>query len=98
VLERRSQTYGPGRYETLHHLGDLDGHPLLTFTAGSRHAVPLNPPRPDYLRLVARGLRDTHGLTVGETVDHLLARPGIGPWTADEIADLLGRPVQGPRS
>ncbi|MGH3811441.1 MAG: histone deacetylase [Pseudonocardiaceae bacterium] len=33
VLATGRAELGPGRYETLLHIGDLDGHPLLTFTA-----------------------------------------------------------------
>jgi hypothetical protein len=90
VLEHRRHTYGPGRYETLHRLGDLDGDPMVTFTAAGRDAVPLNEPRAGYLRLLARGLRDTHGLSAEEVVDYLLARPGIGSWTSAQLRDLLG--------
>jgi hypothetical protein len=89
VLERRRHTYGPGRYETLHHLGELDGHPVLTFTAESRDALPPNQPRADYLRCLARGLRATHGLTEEAVVDYLLARPGMGSWTAGQLTDLV---------
>jgi hypothetical protein len=90
VLANRRHTYGPGRYETLHHLADLDGHPVLTFTAGSRRAVAPNAPRPAYLRVLARGLRETHGLSADEVVDYLLARPGIGDWTRQDVHDLVG--------
>jgi hypothetical protein len=89
VLEHRRHTYGPGRYETLHHLGDLDGHPLMTFTASDREDLAANAPRAGYLRLVARGLRQTHGLSDDDVVDHLLTRPGIGAWTRDQVRDLL---------
>ncbi len=90
VLEHRRHTYGPGRYETLHHLGELDGHPVLTFTAESRDAVPPNEPREGYLRLLSRGLRETHGLDRDQVVDYLLGRPGIGGWSAERVAALAG--------
>jgi hypothetical protein len=90
VLEHRRHTYGPGRYETLHHLGDLEGHPMLTFTTADRDGLRLNEPRPAYLRLLARGLRETHGLSTDEFCDYLLGRPGIGSWTAEGVRDLLG--------
>lgn len=83
-------TYGPGRYETLHLLGELDGHPVLTFTAGHRDHVPLNEPTADYLTILARGLRETHGLGDAAVVDYLLARPGIGSWDAAGLRALLG--------
>ena len=89
VLAHRRHTYGPGRYETLHHLGDLDGHPVLTFTTEHRDAVEPRRPTADYLRVVGRGLRETHGLTAGQAADYLHARPGIGDWTTETLADLL---------
>lgn len=89
VLAHRRHTYGPGRYETLHHLGDLDGHPVLTFTAEHRDAVEPRRPSADYLRLLGRGLLETHDLTVDQAAGYLLARPGIGDWTIETLADLL---------
>lgn len=55
---------GPGRYETLLHLGDRDGQPMLTFTAPWTAAtVDHVPPSPAYLRTLAAGLREAHGWT-----------------------------------
>lgn len=45
VLANGRAEFGPGRYETLIHLGDNDGYPMLTFTAPWSHAdKPLVPP------------------------------------------------------
>lgn len=63
VLADRRQTYGPGRYETLHLVGELDELPVLTFTAPADHTLPANPPAPAYLDTIVRGLRECHGLT-----------------------------------
>jgi hypothetical protein len=53
---------GPGRYETLLHLGDHDAHPMLTFTAPWTAAtIDHVPPSPAYLRTLAAGLREAHG-------------------------------------
>ncbi len=89
VLENRRHTYGPGRYETLHHLGELDGHPMLTFTAADHGDLGLNEPSAGYLRLLGRGLRETHGLATDEVAGYLLARPGIGSWTAAALCPLF---------
>lgn len=94
VLEHRAHTYGPGRYETLHLLGELDGHPVLTFTTARRADLEPNEPREDYLRLLLRGLRETHGLSLDEACEHLLTRPGIGSWSLETLRDL-GRPPGG---
>ena len=53
---------GPGRYETLIMVGTREGLPMLTFTAphGSVE-VTHTPPRPNYLAMLADGLREAHG-------------------------------------
>ena len=53
VLASGRVELGPGRYETLLHVGNRQGHPLLTFTA-PWHAsdVPHIPPSPAYLRML----------------------------------------------
>lgn len=58
LAEGRAQL-GPGRYETLLHPGDLEGLPLLTFTA-PWHATDIEPtaPSPGYLDHLAAGLRE----------------------------------------
>lgn len=73
VLAERRHTLGPGRYETLHLVGELDGLPVLTFTAPHDHALATNPPAPDYLATMARGLQECHGLTEAEAYAYLHA-------------------------
>lgn len=63
VLAERRHSYGPGRYETLHLVGELDGLPVLTFTAPTGHELVPNPPAPAYVDTIVRGLRECHGLT-----------------------------------
>ena len=57
-------TLGPGRYETLVRVGELDGAPLLTFTSphGAR-AVEHTRPAPAYLAAMTAGLRESRGWT-----------------------------------
>lgn len=57
VLASGRVELGPGRYETLLHVGNREGHPLLTFTA-PWHAsdVPHIPPSPAYLRMLTHPL------------------------------------------
>lgn len=76
VLENRRHCYGPGRYETVHLVGELEGDPMLTFTAEDPSDIPLNAPVPAYVETIARGLRITHGLSDDEAREHLRSRPG----------------------
>jgi hypothetical protein len=81
---------GPGRYETLLHVGDLDGHPLLTFTA-PWHAgdVPWTVPSASYLRILAAGLREAHGWDVHRVAGYLAHLRGArGHWTPADLAAL----------
>lgn len=88
VLALGRAALGPGRYETLHRVGDLDGHPVLTFTADV--IPPLNAPSAAYLATMARGLRAVHDLGDDAIVDYLLARPGIGPaWDRTGLLAVL---------
>jgi hypothetical protein len=88
VLSNGRCALGPGRYETLHRVGELDGHPVLTFTAD---VLPeLKAPSAAYLVTMARGLRGVHALSDDEIVDLLLARPGMVPaWEAEELRAVL---------
>ncbi|MEI2777914.1 MAG: histone deacetylase [Tetrasphaera sp.] len=97
VLQKGRHAYGPGRYETLHLLGRLDGAPLLTFSADEPRELPLNAPGPAYLRILAAGLHEAHGLTPREVAAYLLTRPSVSAgWTKPALIDLIAEP--GPRS
>jgi hypothetical protein len=89
VLEHKRDSLGPGRYETLHLVGELDGIAMLTFTADDPAALPANPPTPAYLATLVRGLRDTHDLDDRALADYLLARPGLGGWTGEDLTAAL---------
>ncbi len=82
---------GPGRYERLLVVGEIDGLPVLTFTASwTDEQVDLNPPVKRYLRMMAAGLREAHGLADEQIVDYLLARPGIRPqWSRETLAAAI---------
>lgn len=88
VLSAGRSALGPGRYETVHRVGDLDGHPVLTFTADKLPA--LNAPSSGYLETMVRGLRAVHGLSDAEIADLLLARPGMRPdWDEESLREVL---------
>ncbi|SDO74927.1 hypothetical protein SAMN04489867_0487 [Pedococcus dokdonensis] len=90
VLEHSRHDLGPGRYEALHLVGELEGAPVLTFTTPDPAALQLNSPTAAYLRMIVAGLRETHGSSDDEVLDYLLARPGLGDeWWRDRLAGLL---------
>lgn len=94
VLATGRVALGPGRYETLLHLADLGGHPMLTFTAPWRATdVRWRPPSASYLRVLKAGLRETYGWTDYRSGCYLASLPGArGHWTAADIAALPGAP------
>lgn len=93
VLDKQRHTIGPGKYEALHLVGELEGSPVLTFTTPEPHDVPHQAPAPAYLAIVASGLRDTHGLSGEEVIDYLMGCGGIHPeWTRESISDLVWAP------
>src|SRR5689334_4739350 len=91
ALASGSAQLGPGRYETLVHPGDLDGVPVLTFTAPWRAAdVPWTRPSAPYLRFLASGLLQADAWPPSAITAYLAARPGAaGHWTAEQISRLL---------
>jgi hypothetical protein len=56
--------------------GELDGIPVVTLTSTSPR-TPVNPPGPEYARIVARGLRVTHGMTRESVADYLSPRTNL---------------------
>ncbi|MEU4675180.1 hypothetical protein AB0F91_46405 [Amycolatopsis sp. NPDC023774] len=85
---------GTGRYETLFHIGDLDGHPVLRFTAPwSAGAVEYNDPSLSYPRMFAGGLCEAHNWDLDRAAAYLAARPGAAStWTVDALAAALHTP------
>jgi len=79
VLADGRHALGPGGYETVLHLGDRAGVPMLTFTAPHGAAdVEHTRPSPAYLDTIARGLTEAHGWD-GARVAEYLACLGAGP-------------------
>ena len=90
VLSRARHDLGPGRYESLHLVGELEGHPVLTFTAPDPSALQRNSPTQPYLAMIARGLSETHGLSVEAITTYLAGRPGAQPgWDVDALRALV---------
>ncbi|SHL70048.1 histone deacetylase [Actinacidiphila paucisporea] len=91
VLADGRAQLGPGRYETLVRTGDLEGVPVLTFTApwGAGDVAWTKPSAP-YVRLIAAGLLDAGGWEADAIARYLATRPGaLGHWTAEQVMRLL---------
>ena len=91
LLNDGRAAYGPGRYETLHVVGQIDESPVITFTSPTGDGeTAYNPPAPAYLATMGRGLATTWGWDAEQVASYLVSRPGIGPdWDADSVAALL---------
>ncbi|MDX3094371.1 histone deacetylase [Streptomyces sp. ME01-24h] len=90
VLRHGRARLGDGRYETLLYPGDVDGHPVLTFTApwgvgGTGHVRP----SAAYLRHIAEGLAESGAWDLPGIAAYL-AECADGEWEAREITALLG--------
>ncbi|MGW2791893.1 histone deacetylase [Streptomyces sp. NPDC001251] len=97
VLGTGRSTLGEGRYETLVHGGQLDGRPVLTFTAPWRMTeVDWTAPSAAYLRHLAEGLLEAGAWDESTVTTYLAGRPGTaGLWTERAVAGLLTkRPVK----
>ncbi|AYN43727.1 histone deacetylase [Streptomyces dangxiongensis] len=91
VLTRGTAVLGDGRYETLVCAGQVEGLPLLTFTApwGLRD-VTWNPPSAAYVRYLAAGLLSAEAWDVDAVASYVAACPGAaGHWSEEAIAAML---------
>jgi hypothetical protein len=91
VLGRhRTWAFGDGRYETLHVVDEIDGAPVVTFTAPPSAPLDHHAPSAAYLTVMGRGLVASHGWTPEQVADYLLGCRGIGEeWSEDAVAALL---------
>ncbi len=86
---RGGHRLGPGRYETVVHLGELDALPLLTLTHSDLDDLEPAAPSAAYLVRIASGLRESHGWDPDRVGAYLAAAPGAaGTWTPAAVADL----------
>ena len=68
------------------HLGERDGHPVLTWSP--RTMEPVSPPGHPYLSVLVAGLIETYGLNMQGVRTYLLKAPGIaGVWDGRPIND-----------
>ena len=91
VVSASRQVMGPGRYETLHLAGELDGRPVVTFSSSDIESLGLRAPATPYVATIARGLRKTHHLADGEIVDYLLGCRGVDlAWDRGTLVGAVG--------
>jgi hypothetical protein len=93
VLATGRGQVGTGRYETVLLVGNLDGYPMLTFTAPWR-AADMAPVAPSaaYLRMLAAGLVAGHGWDDVRAATYLADLAGVVP-VVGPVADPRVCPV-----
>ncbi|MCA1692477.1 MAG: hypothetical protein LC733_09850 [Actinobacteria bacterium] len=100
VVAESRVALGPGRYQTVLHVGDHAGHPMVTFSApwsladvvAGRTGLALNGPSPRYQEIIAGGLAETHGLNRAQAEAYF--RVTIGHEAFEEIpADFWSPPA-----
>jgi hypothetical protein len=91
VLAQGRVVLGEGRYETLVCAGQIDGLPVLTFTAPwGVQDVEWVPPSAAYVRFLASGLLTAGAWDVEAVASYVAACPGAaGHWSEQAISDLL---------
>lgn len=89
VLAHQRHVLGPGHYETLHLVGQVDGVPMLTFTCDDAEHLARNAPSGAYLAALVRGLRGVHGFDDQAVAAYLLACEGAETWAPDELQRLV---------
>ncbi|MFE6479880.1 hypothetical protein [Streptomyces rochei] len=91
ALARGRAVLGEGRYETLVCARQIDGLPVLTFTAPwGMDDVPWVSPSAAYVRFLASGLLSASAWDVEAVASYVAACPGAaGYWSTETITDLL---------
>ena len=85
-------TMGPGRYETVVRLGELDGAPMFTITHHDVAALRLASPTATYLHWIATGLHEAHGYDAARIARYLGTAPGVrGAWSETELEEVAER-------
>ena len=87
------QENGPAgdRYPVLLDLGEHDGVPARSFTGPDRLVLAAcTRPAPEYLRTIAVGLGEAHGLDRAAAAAYLLGCPGLAAcWSEADLLDAL---------
>lgn len=83
---------GPGRYETIARLGELDGVPMFTVTDANAADLEPSAPSAAYLHWIATGLREAHGWDPSQVADYLSEARGVaGAWDQDDLVGIAER-------
>ena len=91
LLTTGSQTVGPGRYETLRVVAEVDGRPVVTIGNEDAAILGVEPPSAAYVATMAAGLR-LHRLTDHAIAGYLLGCDGVRPaWTTETLLKALER-------
>ncbi|MFF8729864.1 histone deacetylase [Streptomyces sp. NPDC015171] len=98
VLGHGRAVLGGGRYETLVCAGQMDGLPVLTFTAPwGMNDVPWVPPSAAYVRFLAAGLLSAGAWDVDAVASYVAACPGASDhWSTADVTALLDPEGTGP--
>ena len=85
-------TIGPGRYETVSHLGVRVGAPMLTVTNGDVSSLEPAAPSAPYLRSISTGLREAHGWNGAQIASYLGMAAGVASrWAWADIVAIADR-------
>lgn len=83
---------GPGRYETIARVGELDGVPMFTVTDVNASELEPSAPSAAYLRWIASGLREAHAWNAAQVADYLAAARGVvGAWERDDLVRIAAQ-------
>ncbi|HSX01021.1 MAG TPA: hypothetical protein VLF67_02150 [Candidatus Saccharimonas sp.] len=87
ILRPNQQTLS--QYTRLLYCGELDGHPLLSFTAPELPAKYVAPSAA-YIRTIGRGLHQSHHLSSADVAAYLATKPGVsGAYTPEHLQTIL---------
>ncbi len=78
-------------YGKLLHLGEEEGYPIYTFTVleDFKHIL-INPPDPSYLKIIQKGLEESHIFSLWEVEKYFMQQRGIkGYYSREELQQIL---------
>ncbi len=81
-------------YGKLLHMGEEEGYPIYTFTfPGDFQQLKINPPDRSYIKIIQRGLEETHIFSLWEVEKYLIQLRGIkGFYSREELQEILKNP------
>jgi hypothetical protein len=109
TLKKGSTEVGAGLYNNLIHIGDYRGYPVFTFTSSftAKDAVAdaqistsykkmgsTNKPSDNYLRMIAKGLEESFGMSIEEQSDYLRGTLGAGEMSKETLIQVLSTPAE----